>query len=147
MKKDQVDKSVIALLQKVREKKEAIKKSQSRPQWKTNCSYGNSSEPAHRVNIQTVRDENKLIGIAAEILWTNEKMNEAANLIGLKYNDTVLGFSVADWLNDLKTRANMLNIEKQKKEIEELDKRINKLVSSEQRREMELVELQALLAD
>ena len=41
----------------------------------------------------------------------------------------------------------MLKIEKEKQEIEELDKRVNKLVTSEQRREMELKALQEILGE
>lgn len=146
MDKSKVDQEVMALLQKVRQKKEAIK-TQKRPQWKTNCSYALRENPNQRINIQTVRDEDKLLDLAGGMLLDVEYKQKAADKLGLEFNQTINGYSHEDWLEDIQTRANMLKVEKEKREIEELDRRINKLVSSEQRREMELRELQELLKD
>ena len=85
--------------------------------------------------------------MAANLLVAREQKQTAAELLNLEHEDMFSGYPTNDWLEDLKTRASMLNIEKQKQEVEELDKRINKLVSPDQRREMELLELQKLLEE
>lgn len=148
MDKATADQMVMDLLTKVREKKEAIKKAEkNRPQWKTNCSIGSENDCQARTNIQTIRDQQQLITIYAELIRLSDAVKEAAKALDLEYNNKYRNYPVEDWLDDLKTRAQMLKIEEQKKEIEELDKRINKLVTQDQRREMELQELQKLLAD
>lgn len=144
MNKNSVDQQVMALLQKVRQKKEAIS-THKRPPWKTNCSYPTVDN--QRINIQTIRDVDKLLDIAAGILIDIEYKQRAANKLSLEFDQTINGYTAEDWLEDIQTRVNMLKIDREKIEIQELDKRINKLVSFEQRREMELRELQELLKD
>ncbi len=47
----------------------------------------------------------------------------------------------------MKTRAEQISLEGKKREIEALDKRINGLVSMEQRRELELAAIQKELGE
>lgn len=58
-----------------------------------------------------------------------------------------MAYPIADWKDDLRTRADQLGIEQKKKDFETLDKRVNSLVSPEQRREMELIALQKELGE
>lgn len=150
MEKSKVDEAVIELLTLVRKKKETIKASQTRPQWLTSCTLdiqGGSKSVQDRTNIQTVRDKTKLIQIAAYLARYENEMRQAASLLELEFDSTYMGYPIAHWLTDLKTRVSMLKVEEQKKELDKLNERIDKLVSPEQRREMELVELQKLLQD
>lgn len=149
MKKDKVDQAVLQLLTKVREKKEAIK-AVKHPRWLTSCTISTqpgSTNVQDRVNIQTIRDEQKLVEIAAFLLRYKNDMNDAAQYLGLDYNFTYMNYPIAHWLNDIEVRVSMLRVETQKKELDELNKRVDKLVTTEQRREMELLELQKILED
>lgn len=142
------DELVMDLLVKVEQKKEEIKAAKKKPQWKTNCTIGYNPETTQdRINIQVVRDANKLIEIYAFLLEREEFFEHAAIDLGLPPDLTYMGYSIADWAEDLKSRAAQLSIETKQKEIEELDKRVNKLVSPEQRRAMELEALQQMLKD
>ena len=48
------------------------------------------------------------------------------------------GFPVKDWLEDIKTRIDKLQIQSKKAKLETLEKRLNKIVSPELRAQMEL---------
>jgi hypothetical protein len=148
MDKTKVDKAVLQLLTKVREKKEAIKTAQKKPQWLTSCTLdlaGGSRSAQDRLNIQTVRDKARLMEVGAFLLRREKDTKQAADLLELPYDGSYMGYPIVDWIADLKTRVGMLKVEEQKKELDALNKRVDKLVSPEQRREMELLELQKLL--
>lgn len=140
------DIAVLQLLTKVREKREAIKETAKRPRWETSCTISLGADTAQgRINIQTVRDPQKLVEIAAFLLQRNKWITNGAALLRVPYDNKYMGYTLNQWLEDLHTRIDMLNVETQKKELDALNKRVDKLVTPEQRREMELVELQKLL--
>ena len=95
----------------------------------------------------TRTDSNEIIDWYVFLSQKEEGITKAAEELGLPADVSWLGYPIAEWKEDLKTRAAQLSIEAKQKEIEELDKRVNKLVSPDQRREMELVALQELLAE
>lgn len=140
------DDLVMGLLKKVQQKKEEIKAARKKPDWKTNLSIGRDPATTHgRVNIMTRSDPNEIIDWYVFLLEREKNVAQAAEELGLTADLTWLGSPIADWKADLKTRAGQLSIDAKKKEMEVLDKRVNKLVSPDQRREMELKALQELL--
>jgi len=146
MVKNTTDNAVMALLAKVTKKKEAIKNASKRPQWKTSCTIGKDpTTTQNRINIQTVRDENILISLWAWLMAEHAGMCKAADDLGLTWDTTYMGYTIQDWLDDIRTMVRILKVERQKEELAELDKRVNELVSPDQRREMELKQLQELL--
>lgn len=147
-KEQSMDDAVMELLVGVEKKKEEIKKLKVRPQWKTNCTLGrDDSSPHDRINIQTVRDTNTLISLYAFVSGQESLLTEAAKALGLEYDMTWQASPIEDWKHDLKARAKQLSVQKKEVEIKEMDKRVNKLVSPEQRRTMELKVLQQMLKD
>jgi len=147
MSQKDIDKAVLELLVKVEEKKEEIKKLKSRPQWLTNCSFSKNpdiTDPVKRVNIQ-IQSAEVLVDFYAYLLEREEFLTRAAEELGIEADLTHLGCKIADWKADFKTRINQLSIEKKQAELDALDKRVNKLVSAEQRREMELQAIQEML--
>lgn len=144
------DEAVMELLKKVAQKKDEIKALKKRPHWKTNCSFGFNPEDSHgRVNIQIIKDTKKIINIYAFLNRHLKDTVEAALALGLEgeFDSTWQGYSITDWQDDLQQRADQLSLETKQREVDELDERVNKLVSPEQRREMELAALQELLDD
>ncbi len=140
------DEAVMQLLIKVQQKTEEIKKAKKRPQWKTNCTLGFDPEsPQGRVNIMTVRDASKVVDLYAFLIQREEFFKQAAHELGLEVDLVYMGYSFDDWKVDLMSRAAQLSVEQKKKEVEALDRRVNKLVSPDQRREMELEALQKIL--
>lgn len=145
---ESVDQAVLALLVKVEKKKQEIEKAKKRPTWKTSCSLGRDpSTTATRVNIQTVRDVRVLVELYAFLLDQQDSLKKAATELGVEEEDSWQDKPIDDWKDDIKTRVSQLSIEKKQKELEELDNRVNRLVSPEQRRIMELRALQEALGD
>lgn len=148
MTKKTTDDLVLELLKKVENKKNEIKAAKKAPKWKTNLSIGRDPKTTHgRVNIMTRTDSNEIIDWYIFLIKREEHISKAAEELGLPADLTWLGFPISDWKADLKTRASQLSIDAKQKEVEALDKRVNKLVSPDQRREMELKALQELLAE
>jgi len=139
------DQAVMDLLKKVADKKEEIRKAKTRPSWKTNCTFGTNPSTADRINIQTVRDVRKLIEFHAFLTSQEVQLKQAADDLEVEFDGTWMNYPIQDWKEDLKTRVDQLQIDKKEKELEELDARVNKLVSPEQRRAMELEALQDIL--
>lgn len=140
------DEIVMELLIKVGKKKEEIKAAKKKPQWKTNCSLGMDPKSSQdRTNIQVVREPRTLINLYGFLTQMEEHHGNAADELGLPADLTYMAYPIEDWKDDLKSRAAQLSVETKQKEMAELDKRVNKLVSPEQRRTMELEALQQIL--
>ncbi len=149
LKKDEsVDKAVLELLVKVDKKKKEIAKAKVRPSWKTSCTFGKDPNSTQdRINIQTVRETRKLVEILAFLNSQQESLKKAAEELGVEFDGNWQNYSINDWKEDLKTRVNQLSVESKQKELDALDERVNRLVSPEQRRVMELTALQEILSD
>ena len=66
-------------------------------------------------------------------------------MLGTKYQFKWLGFTFDQWKADIKTRIDKIQISKKKKELEELEVRLDKLISPELKQQMELEEITKLL--
>jgi len=140
------DELVIELLIKVQNKKEEISKAKVKPFWKTSCSFGkNAEDTKDRVNIQVVRDSRKLLEIYAFLTEHEKSLSAAAQELGESFDGTWLSYPIKDWKEDIRYRLSYLSLEKKQKDLDDLDERVNKLVSPEQRRRMEIKILQQML--
>lgn len=148
-KKDvSVDQAVMDLLVRVDAKKKEIASAKVRPSWKTNCTFGKDPSSAQdRINIQTVKEPRKLLEIYAFLTAQQRDLHAASEDLGLEFDGTWMNYPIKDWKEDLKTRSGQLSIEKKQKELDDLDARVNRLVSPDQRRAMELEALQQMLRD
>ncbi len=146
-KEKTADELVLEMLKTVERKKKEILSLKKRPTWKTNCSLGHDPESSHdRSNIQTVKDPRRLVQLYAMLMQIEERYAMAAQELGLPEDLTYMAYPIVDWKDDLKTRATQLSVEVKQKEMDDLDRRVNKLVSPDQRREMELTAIQEILA-
>lgn len=138
------DEVVNALFAKLQEKKKVLE-GLEKPQFKTNLSFGFNPEVSTRTNIHTVTDTDILVGIAAFLMERAKMHKEASELLEVKSEFKWLGFTLEEWLHDLKTRANKINIDAKRKEFKQLEEKLNSLVSPEQRRIMELEAISKIL--
>lgn len=91
------------------------------------------------VNIHVETDIRKLVDYAAFIRDKERSYNETAAAMSVEAPAfTWCGFSAADWLADIKTRIDKVQIASKKKKLEELEKRLNAVISPELRAQMEL---------
>jgi hypothetical protein len=131
------------LLAKVKAKKAEIK-SLGKPNWETNLSFGYNPESASdRVNLQVVTSFRKLTDIYCFLLDHEARWNDAVSELGLQLEPTVQesmwqNFSIAAWKKDIKTRIAVLLLETKKAELKALEDKVDKLISPEQRRQLEL---------
>ncbi len=146
-KKSSTDEMVMKLLVTVEKKKEEIKKAKKKPTWKTNCSIAadEDAEPHQRKNIQVLRTEQEVLNWYVFLMQKEEFGQRAASILGFEMELTWMGYPVEDWKEDLQSRAGQLTLDQKQAEMVALDKRVNKLVSQDQRREMELEALQQIL--
>lgn len=138
------DQKVQLLFNKLKEKQAEIA-SAERPTFITGGQFRYSESVGGSIDIITVRDERKLVEILTFLKERSEKYGEAAGELGVATSFTWLGFTVEEWLKDLKTRVNILQLAKRKAELVELEKRVNAVVSPELRTKMELEALSELL--
>lgn len=143
--KKTTDELVKELFDSVQEKKLAIEKAE-RPCWETSGNFGYSANSGHdRVNIQTVTDARKLVEMYAFLIDREEKSENAAKDLGVDYKFTWLGFSVDEWKNDFQTRVNQISIQEKRKELSEIESRLNAIISPELKAQMELEAISKLL--
>jgi hypothetical protein len=139
------DEKVRELFDLVQEKKLAIEKAE-RPCWKTSGNFGYSANSAHdRTTIATVTDVRKIVEMYAFIMDRKDKSESAAKDLGVDYNFTWLGFSVDEWKEDFQTRVNQISVQEKRKELAELESRLNAIISPELKAQMELEAIAKLL--
>lgn len=143
--KQTTDEKVKALFTSVQEKKLAIEKAE-RPNWITAGMFGYSANSAHdRINLQTVTDVRKIVEMLAFLTERKEKSENAAQELGVDYKFTWLGFSVDEWKNDFQIRVNQISIQEKRRELAEIEARLNAIISPELKAQMELEAISALL--
>ena len=132
------DDQVQKLFKVVQAKKEEIQKAE-KPNWLTNCSFGYDDEK--RYNIQVVSKVSELVSMLAFLLNRSKTFDEAAAILGANTDFSWMGFSLEEWMSDLKTRITKIQISQKKKELEVLEARLSKLISPELRAQLELEEI------
>ncbi len=145
--KPSIDDQVMNLFNLVRTRQQAIQASE-KPRWVTTCTIGTSdSSVTDRINIQTVIDPNKLLDIFGFLLQREEAVGRAATLLGVKAPPFKwMGYMVPEWGADIKTRLNQIELTAKRAELKTLEARLDKLISQDQRRELELAAIQRELA-
>lgn len=139
------DEKVKQLFNAVQEKKLAIEKAE-KPCWETSGNFGYSANSAHdRVEVKTITDVRKLVDMYAFLIDRKEKSEKAATELGVDYKFTWLGFTIDDWKSDFQTRVNQISIQEKRKELAEIESRLNAIISPELKAQMELEAIGALL--
>lgn len=136
------DQKTLDLIKEVKKQKAEIAKLE-RPNWKTNCNFSYSEANLNgAVNLHVQNNVKELICIAAFLCDKERSYNEAVNQLGLGVENapqfTWMSFTVADWIEDIKTRIAKIQIATKKKKLELLESRLNAIISPELRAEMEL---------
>ena len=137
----QTDATVLKLIQQVKDKKKQIANSE-KPKWETSCVIGTSPDSvSDRFNIQTVTDTKKLVDIYGFLTLKESSWDKAAKELGVAPSNNWMGSSFDAWKRDIKNRVDQININTKRKELESLETRLDKLISVEQRRELELEDI------
>jgi capsule polysaccharide modification protein KpsS len=137
-KENKTDKMVLDLFNTVKAKQKEIAVLQ-KPQWVTSCTIGYNPEVVtDRMNIQTVSDINKLINLYGFLLFQVEYHNRACEALNVIIKFKWMGYTFQEWEKDIKTRINQIGVAAKKSELAVLEKRLDALITLDQRRVMEL---------
>ena len=132
------DEKVKELFQIVQSKKLAVEKAE-RPCWLTAGTFGYSANSAHdRTDFRTVTDVRKIVDMLAFLIDRKEKSEKAAQELGVDHNFTWLGFTVDEWKSDFQTRVNQISIQEKRRELAEMESRLNLVLTPELKAEMEV---------
>jgi hypothetical protein len=134
------DELINELQEIVNAKKEEIAKAE-RPNWKTNCAFRFNKDLAASINLQVCADEQELVGMVSFLIEKLNSHDKACELLGVESKFTWLGYSFGDWFNDIKTRLTKIQITAKKKELEDYENRLERLISPEAKEERELADL------
>lgn len=137
--------ALVEQLQKAVELKKAQIKDGERPSFKTNMMY--VSFNGERINLQAA-EESTLIAVTGEIMIRENSYGNGLIMLDLpeeNYKFKVQGFTVLEWINDIKARITKINITKEKKKLAELELRLKSLMSEDKRTELALKEIQEML--
>lgn len=133
------DQKTLDLIKEVKRQKEEISQAE-RPNWITNCSFSHTEGKQNdQINLHVEANVKTLIMIVAFLKDRERSYNEAAAELGVEAPAfSWSGFSVADWISDIKSRINKIQIASKRKKLETLEARLNAIISPELRTEMEL---------
>lgn len=144
---NETDKKVRELYDKVQAKKDEIKKAE-RPNWVTNCAFNfdpRASGVNTMANIQTVSDTSELVRMLGFLAVQKAAYETAAKELEVKSPFKWGGYSYDDWRTDFKTRIAKIKITDKKKELENLEKRLDAILSPELKAQFELEKITAEL--
>lgn len=140
------DKKILALIEDINRQKRDIAAAE-KSEWKTNQAFPYQEGSANVVQLNVERDVGKLVKIASFLRATENAYNDTARALGVDAPAfTWSGYSIHDWLSDLKNRINRLQIDSKRKKLESLDQRLNSLVSPELRARLELEAIESELS-
>lgn len=138
------DKLVKELFEVVQEKKAAIAKAE-KPSWETNCAFRYGKESSVSTNIHVCATVEDLLDILTFLVTKKDAYDTAQKLLGTSIKFKWFGYTFGEWLSDIKTRLDKIEISVKKKELEALEARLDKLVSKEMREALELEEIKKIL--
>lgn len=145
---DTIDTKITELFNVLKNKKAEVEaaETESKKKWVTTCAFrpvfSTNGQP---INIQT-QQEDVLVDLLGELLIQDECATRAAKLLGntTYKGGTWCGFKIEDWIEDFKTRIAKIQLVDKKKQLADLEKRLNAIVSPEQRR---VLEMEAIMKD
>lgn len=135
-------KKMMAVLQA---KKDEVSQAE-RPVYITGGQFRYTEKISESIDLLTVKDPRKLVEIYTFLKERGNKYQEAAIELGVDVKFTWLGFTVEEWLKDLKTKVNVIQIHKRREELLELETRINAIIPQDVRNQLEFEDLQKSLS-
>ena len=139
-----VDKVTLELINQVKEKRSKIAEIEN-PVWKTNClfSFGDRG-----INIRTLKNDlDTLVSIAANVKTFEISHKEACKELGVNCVCKFLGYKTVDWMHDIKNQINKLVIQVERDKLQKLEDRLDKIITPELKRQLEIEAIQKELSE
>lgn len=125
------DERIIELKKQIEEKKEALGK-QPRFSPVTTCLF---NRDGHRVNIHaltSVKDINMMLVLFNTYAMSAKDLNINCAEVELD------GFSILDWMEDLKSKKAVIEYTEKKEQLTKLERQLDKLLSDDKKTELEI---------
>ena len=145
-KTDEKVQKLFEIVQKKKLELEKLTRTEKRS-WITNCSFAwDENNASSRINIQVVNEPKVLIKALAKLELQAKAEQEAAEKLGVEnYKFEWLSYTLDEWTTDFQTRLAKIESSKKKTEFNDLEKRLNSLISPELKAELELQEIEKAL--
>lgn len=141
------DELVLQLFAKVKQKQSEVTAASEKPRWETSCTVGeNPGSVTDRINLQTTTDVSTLVGLYGFLIAKERQWNEAASALNVDTQFKWMGSPVRAWHKDIKTRIAQIEVAAKRQELKTLETRLDGLITVDQRRALELAEIQKILA-
>lgn len=144
---ENIDEKIKELFSVLENKRKEIELAE-KPRWKTHLSFRyieDSKNTSDVINLGVVKEEKTLIDMASFLILREKAWKDASSLLGSNLKFKWLNYSAEDWLEDIKNRMVKIKIDEKKREFTLLEDKLNKLVSPEERRRIELEEISKTL--
>jgi hypothetical protein len=149
-KKESPDDKIAQLLALVERQKASIAEAE-RPVFRTNRTFSFVDGDLNKsVNIAVVADVGALLKMAAHVIAAEAAYALAsADILGADETPPKFlwnGSTLADWIHDLKLRVSQIRLKAQREKLQVLEERLDKIISPERRKELELQAIERELA-
>ncbi len=139
--KIELDRKVREMMNNVRKRTEQLEQTKKtvKQSWKTPCSFWFIGATAP-INIQTAGLDT-LEEIACHLCLFELARDKASQRINREIKVTYRNYPIDDWFDDINKRIAKLEISEQESKLEQLTKRLNDVLSPEERRRIEVESL------
>lgn len=136
------DEKILELLNVVNAQRQEVEQleSDTKQSWRTNCLFPAVFGGMQPINIQ-IQTEKAILQLQADLMVQADYLTKAAEALGIKFDGKWGVYPVEDWTADFKKRIAIIKIKDKKAHLDELEERLNAIVSPEQRRQLELEEI------
>lgn len=137
------DEKVLALIEEVKRRKATVGKLK-RPTWRTTCSL--QLPGWDRLNIQ-IENDRTVLAVASGVLKDFARYcNEAEKDWDCQLSRVWKSFPIEDWLADIELRVSVMSLKSEQDKLKRLEDQLSRLMSPDQRRELELAQIEQELA-
>lgn len=133
----EIDSKIQKLFDRLQAKKKELEALEKPFSPKTNLSFPSDLAKSDRMNIQTANTE-QIVHAMALLIGKVATFDQACKALDTKLPFSWGGSSFEDWQHDMQQRVARLSTQEKRKEFNDLEKKLNNIVSPEQRRMMEL---------
>lgn len=138
------DEQIQELFKVVQTKKTEIAKAE-KPSWLTNCVFRYDKESSTSINLQVTSNIDELVSIVGFLVEKKRGIEAADDILGKTTIFKWLSFTFDEWVTDIKTRINKIEISKKKKELEQYESALDRLISPQLKEQMEIDDIASKL--
>jgi len=100
-----------------------------------------------RVNLNTLSTEARCVEVARDLLMVESFTVEANEALDTNVSATIGGFTITQWVEDIKLRVRLIAWERDKKKLNAMDKQLQELMSEGARTADAIANIAAQLED